>query len=144
MFWGLGPLLSVLTSAAAMGTVSMHAEGYPTQVTAAVSSYDNTAKYQRRSTCVSSLPCLKCLPLWKLILKQNLSIEWKAALLENIRTVDFSLKGVKFLQTTWLVMNGAWECVLNFNEVHSHCKINRFIMRAAFTCRLNCVPVFLI
>ena len=38
MFWGLGPLLSVLTSAAAMGTVSMHAEGYPTQVTAAVSS----------------------------------------------------------------------------------------------------------
>ena len=47
-----------------------------------------------------------------------------------------------FLQTTWLVMNGAWECVLNFSEVHSHCEINRFIMRAAFKYRFNCVPVF--
>ena len=38
---------------------------------------------------------------------------------------------MKFLQTTWLVINGAWECVLDLNEVHWHCKIMRIITRVA-------------
>lgn len=59
------------------------------EITAAVSSYDNTAKYQRRRTLRVTVTLPQVPSLWKLILKQNLSIEWKAALLEKHKECRF-------------------------------------------------------